>query len=245
MLKLQSVITYYGRIMALRGISLHVDPGEIVAVVGPNGAGKTTALNTISGVLAPKSGRIVFDGSEVAGKSTDHLVDMGLVQVPEGRQLFADMSVYENLMLGAYRRSAADKKSIVRSDLQRVFAMFPILEDRHTQSAGTLSGGEQQMLALGRALMARPKMLLLDEPSMGLAPLVVKEMFKIIAGLCKQEGTTVLVVEQNVKAALAVAKRAYVLETGRVVMEGTASELSKNPEIQRAYLGKGYKQMVE
>ncbi|NLN75731.1 MAG: ABC transporter ATP-binding protein [Armatimonadetes bacterium] len=245
MLKLQSVMTYYGRIMALRGISLHVDPGEIVAIVGPNGAGKTTALNTISGVLAPKSGRIVFDGKDVAGKPTDSLVDMGLVQVPEGRQLFAGMSVYENLMLGAYRRSSADKKTRLRDDLDRIYQIFPILKERQKQSAGTLSGGEQQMLAIGRALMARPRMLLLDEPSMGLAPLVVKEIFKVIADLRKERKTTVLVVEQNVKAALTVAKRAYVLETGRVVMEGASSELSKNPEIQRAYLGKGYKHMVE
>lgn len=245
MLKLQSVMTYYGRILALKGVSLHVDPGEIVAVVGPNGAGKTTALNTISGVLSPRSGRITFDGKDIAGKTADKLVEMGLVQVPEGRQLFPGMSVYENLMLGAYRRSRAAKRSLVSEDLDRIYATFPVLKDRSRQSAGTLSGGEQQMLAIGRALMARPRMLLLDEPSMGLAPLVVKEIFRVIADLRRDGGTTVLVVEQNAKAALAVAKRAYVLETGRVVMEGPASELAKNPEIQRAYLGKGYKQMVE
>jgi branched-chain amino acid transport system ATP-binding protein len=241
MLKLQSVMTYYGKVLALKGVSLHVDPGEIVAIVGPNGAGKTTALNTISGVLAPKSGRITFDGKEIAGKTSDKLVEMGLVQVPEGRQLFSVMSVYENLMLGAYRRTRAAKKSLVDEDLERIYGIFPILKERARQSAGTLSGGEQQMLAIGRALMARPKMLLLDEPSMGLAPLVVKEIFRVIADLRKADGTTVLVVEQNAKAALAIAKRAYVLETGRVVMEGAASELAKNPEIQRAYLGKGYK----
>ena len=241
MLKLQSVMTYYGKILALKGVSLHVAPGEIVAIVGPNGAGKTTALNTISGVLVPQSGRITFDGKEISGRASDRLVEMGLVQVPEGRQLFSSMSVYENLMLGAYRRTRAAKKSLLDEDLERIYGIFPILKERARQSAGTLSGGEQQMLAIGRALMARPKMLLLDEPSMGLAPLVVKEIFRVIADLRKADGTTVLVVEQNAKAALAIAKRAYVLETGRVVMEGAASELAKNPEIQRAYLGKGYK----
>ncbi len=244
MLKLQSVMTYYGRILALKGLSMHVDANEIVAIVGPNGAGKTTALNTISGVLTPKSGRIQFEGNDIAGMSADKLVEMGIVQVPEGRQLFAGMSVYENLMLGAYRRSRAAKKSQLGDDLDRIYQTFPVLKERCKQCAGTLSGGEQQMVAIGRALMARPRVLLLDEPSMGLAPLVVKEIFHVIADLRKEMGTTVLVVEQNAKAALAIAKRAYVLETGRVVMEGSASELSKNPEIQRAYLGKGYKQMV-
>lgn len=242
MLKLQSVVTYYGRILALRGISLHVEPGEIVAIVGPNGAGKTTALNTISGVIPARSGHIVFDGHDVTGKPAEHLVEMGLVQVPEGRQLFAGMTVYENLMLGGYRRSRAAKRGKMTHDLTRVYNIFPVLEERRNQLAGTLSGGEQQMLAIGRALMAGPKMLLLDEPSMGLAPLVVKEIFKVIVEL-RKEGTTVLVVEQNAKAALGIAKRAYVMETGRVVMEGSASELSQNPEIQRAYLGKGYKQI--
>jgi len=244
LLKLQSVITYYGRILALRGISLHVDTGEIVAIVGPNGAGKTTALNTISGVIGSRSGKIIFDDEDVTGKSTEKLVEMGLVQVPEGRQLFAGMTVYENLTLGAYRRSRAAKRTQTAGDLDRIYEVFPILKARTDQLAGTLSGGEQQMLAIGRALMGRPRMLLLDEPSMGLAPLVVKEIFRVISELCN-EGTTVLVVEQNAKAALAIAKRAYVMETGRVVMEGPATELAKNPEIQRAYLGKGYRQIME
>ena len=244
MLKLQSVVTYYGRILALKGVSLHVDPGEIVAIVGPNGAGKTTVLNTISGIVAPRSGKIIFNGEEVTGWPTDALVDLGLVQVPEGRQLFADMTVYENLVLGAYRRSRAAKKTELPNDLERVYSIFPILKERKSQLAGTLSGGEQQMLAIGRALMSRPKMLLLDEPSMGLAPLVVKSIFKVIADL-RKEGTTVLLVEQNAKAALAIAKRAYVMETGRIVMEGSASELVRNPEIQRAYLGMGYRQIME
>lgn len=244
MLRLQSVITYYGRILALRGVSLHVGPGEIVAIVGPNGAGKTTTLNTISGVIAPRSGRVVFDGTDVTGKPAEKLVRMGLVQVPEGRQLFPDMTVYENLILGAYRRSRAVKRTQLAADLEKVYGIFPILKERTGQLAGTLSGGEQQMLAIGRALMAGPRMLLLDEPSMGLAPMVAAEIFRVISHLCEQ-GTTVLVVEQNARAALAIAKRAYVMETGRVVMEGAADELARNPEIQRAYLGKGYRQILE
>lgn len=245
MLKLQSVVSYYGRILALRGISLHVDDGEIVAIVGPNGAGKTTALNTISGVLSSRSGKIFFDGHDVTGSSAEKLVRSGLIQVPEGRMLFSDMSVHENLILGAYRRTRAAKRTQVLDDLERVYALFPVLEERLTQLAGTLSGGEQQMLAIGRALMGRPRMLLLDEPSMGLAPLVVKEIFRVIADLKKTDQTTVLIVEQNARAALAISKRAYVMETGRIVMEGPAAELAKNPEIQRAYLGKGYRQMIE
>ncbi len=191
MLKLASVVTYYGNVLALRGISLHVDPCEIVALIGPNGAGKTTALNTISGVLGARSGRIIFDGQDVTGKPSEALVERGLVQVPEGRQLFASMTVYENLLLGTYRRSRAARKKDLAGDLDRVYAIFPILKDRSGQMAGTLSGGEQQMLAIGRALMARPRMLLLDEPSMGLAPLVVKEIFKVISEV-RKEGTTVL-----------------------------------------------------
>ncbi|MEN6356732.1 MAG: ABC transporter ATP-binding protein [Armatimonadota bacterium] len=244
MLRIRSLVTYYDRILALRGVSLHVDPGEIVAIVGPNGAGKTTALNTISGVIQAGSGEVFFAGEDITGKSSERLVEMGLVQVPEGRQLFSGMTVYENLILGAYRRGRLAKKTHMASDMDRVYEIFPRLKERTTQLAGTLSGGEQQMLAIGRALMAGPKMLLLDEPSMGLAPLVVKEIFKVIADL-RKAGTTVLIVEQNAKAALGIAKRAYVMETGRIVMEGPASELARNPEIQRAYLGKGYRQMSE
>lgn len=244
MLKIQSVMTYYGRILALKGVSLHVEPGEIVAIVGPNGAGKTTALNTIAGVIPNRSGKIIFNGEDITNKPTEKLVDMGLVQVPEGRQLFAEMTVYENLVLGTYRRGRLEKKTKMAAELDRIYTVFPRLKERTNQLAGTLSGGEQQMLAIGRALMASPKLLLLDEPSMGLAPLVAKEIFKIIADL-RKEGTTVLIVEQNAKAALGIAKRAYVMETGRIVMEGSASDLSRNPEIQRAYLGKGYKQISE
>lgn len=244
MLRLESVVTCYGKIVALRGISLHVDRGEIVALVGPNGAGKTTALNTISGVLGPRSGRVFLDGAEISGAAAESLVPRGLVQVPEGRQLFSTMSVRENLILGSYRRSRAEKKRDTAEDMGRVFEMFPVLKERQPQLAGTLSGGEQQMLAIGRALMARPRVLLLDEPSMGLAPLVVRDIFRAIGEL-RKDGTTVLLVEQNVKAALRVAKRAYVMETGRIVMEGSADELARNPEIQRAYLGQGYRQIME
>ena len=244
MLKLQSVVTYYGHVLALRGVSLHVEPGEIVALVGPNGAGKTTVLNTISGIVGARSGKVIFDGRDITNKSPESLVRMGLTQVPEGRQLFADMTVYENLVLGAYRRSRVSKMAHLREDLDRVYTMFPILKERMSQLAGTLSGGEQQMLAIGRSLMASPKMLLLDEPSMGLGPLVAKGIFKAIQDL-RKDGATVLIVEQNARAALAIAKRTYVMETGRVVMEGLSSELSGNPEIQRAYLGKGYKHIAE
>lgn len=245
MLRVQSVVTYYGRVLALKGVSLHVDQGEIVAIVGPNGAGKTTILNTISGIVPPRSGKVFFDGKDVTGYPTETLVEMGLVQVPEGRQLFGGMTVYENLILGAYRRSRSAKKTELSDDLETVYSIFPVLRERRNQLAGTLSGGEQQMLALGRALMSRPKMLLLDEPSMGLAPLVVKEIFKVISDLRKERGTTVLIVEQNAKAALGIARRAYVMETGRIVLEGTSAELVRNPEIQRAYLGKGYRQILE
>ncbi len=230
--------------MALRGVSLHVDEGEIVALIGANGAGKTTLLNTISGVIGARSGAVQFCGEKVNGRTPEKLVTLGMSHVPEGRQLFSDMTVYENLILGAYRRPRAGKARQMAEDLERAYSIFPILKDRNSQLAGTLSGGEQQMLAISRALMSRPKLLLLDEPSMGLAPIVVRDIFKIIGTLHKQ-GTTVLVVEQNAKAALKIAKRGYVIETGRVVLEGTAHELERNPEVQRAYLGKGYKHIIE
>jgi branched-chain amino acid transport system ATP-binding protein len=244
MLRLTSLVSAYGRIVALRGVSMHVAEGEIVALIGANGAGKTTLLDTVCGVMTPRSGSIQFDGKEVSGAPPDRLVRMGMSHVPQGRQLFPDMTVYENLILGAYRRPSASKRLHLQEDMERVHETFPILGERRTQLAGTLSGGEQQMLAIGRALMSRPRLLLLDEPSMGLAPLVVRDIFRVINTLHKQ-GTTVLLVEQNAKAALSIARRAYVIETGRVVLEGTASELSHNPEVRRAYLGKGYKQLIE
>jgi len=223
---------------------MHVDEGEIVAIIGANGSGKTTLLDTISGVLAPKSGSIKLFGQEVSGWQPEKLVRLGVAHVPQGRRLFADLSVYENLILGAYRRSSRDKRLHLEEDLERIYEIFPVLKERSSQKAGTLSGGEQQMLAIGRGMMSRPKLLLLDEPSMGLAPIVVRDIFKIISSLHKQ-GTTVLIVEQNAKAALSIARRGYVLETGRVVLEGTSSELTKNPEVRRAYLGKGYKHIIE
>jgi len=244
MLRISSLITCYGRIVALRGVSMHVDEGEIVAIIGANGSGKTTLLDTISGVLTPKSGSIKLFGQEVGGWSPEKLVRLGMAHVPQGRRLFADLSVYENLILGAYRRSSRDKRQHLTEDLDRIYDIFPVLKERSDQKAGTLSGGEQQMLAIGRGMMSRPKLLLLDEPSMGLAPIVVRDIFKIIGNLHKQ-GTTVLIVEQNAKAALSIARRGYVLETGRVVLEGTSSELAKNPEVRRAYLGKGYKHIIE
>ena len=244
MLRLTSFVTSYGKIVALRGISLHVGQGEIVALIGANGAGKTTLMETVSGLLSPRSGSVQFCGTQVGGLSPDRLVRQGMAHVPQGRQLFPDMTVMENLILGAYRRPRAEKKKQVPEDMERILAMFPILRERSLQLAGTLSGGEQQMLAIGRALMSRPKLLLLDEPSMGLAPQVVRGIFKVIHDLQKS-GVTVLVVEQNARAALAVAQRGYVLETGRVVLEGTAHELSRNPEVQRAYLGKGYKHLMD
>lgn len=244
MLRLTSVAAAYGRITALRRVSMHVGEGEIVAVIGANGAGKTTLLDTICGVLPAQSGSIKFADREVAGCAPERLVQMGMSHVPQGRQLFPDMTVHENLVLGAYRRIRSDKRTQMREDIDRIHAIFPILAERHEQMAGTLSGGEQQMLAIGRALMSRPKLLLLDEPSMGLAPLVIRDIFKVISTLHK-EGTTVLVVEQNAKAALSIAQRGYVIETGRVILEGTAHELERNPEVQRAYLGKGYKQIIE
>ncbi|MHB9134335.1 MAG: ABC transporter ATP-binding protein [Armatimonadota bacterium] len=244
MLRLASVVTSYGRTIALHGVSLHVREGEIVALVGANGAGKTTILNTISGIIHPGKGSVQFGGKEIRHSSPDGIVRLGLSHVPEGRQLFAPLSVKDNLLLGAYTRKQADKRAHLADDLERIYHIFPILKERSEQRAGTLSGGEQQMLAIGRGLMAKPKMLLFDEPSMGLAPLVMEEIFHAIAKF-REQGLTVLLVEQNARWALKIADRAYVLETGSIVMEGTAEELLGNREVQRAYLGKGYQQVWE
>jgi len=240
MLRVRSLVTHYGGIQALKGVSLHVNSGEIVALVGANGAGKTTILNTICGIVPSSSGEVLFDGKPVMNMTPERLVRLGLSQVPEGRQIFAPMTVLDNLILGAYQRSRAEKKNELRGDLESVYGVFPILKERSKQRAGTLSGGEQQMLAIGRALMSRPKMLLLDEPSVGLAPMVAKEIFKVISRF-RDQGTTVLLVEQNARAALGIADRGYVLETGKIILEDTASELLSNKEVQRAYLGKGYR----
>ena len=242
-LKVRSLVTHYGGIQALKGVSLHVDEGEIVALVGANGAGKTTILNTICGLVPASSGEVIFDGKKITNAPTEYLVKLGLNQVPEGRQLFATMSVLDNLILGAYQRSRSDKKRL-GEDLDFVYSVFPVLKERSRQRSGTLSGGEQQMLAIGRASMSRPKMLLLDEPSIGLAPMVAKEIFNVILRF-REMGTTILLVEQNAKAALSIADRGYVLETGKVIHEDTASELMRNKEVQRAYLGKGYRHVWE
>ena len=231
MLKVDNIDVYYGAIHAIKGISIEVPKGEIVTLVGSNGAGKSTTLRTISGLMKPKNGTILFEDKNIVGVPAHKIVGMGLCQVPEGRHVFANMSVMENLELGAYLRN--DKDGIAR-DLEDVFKKFPRLLERKDQISGTLSGGEQQMLAMGRALMSRPRLLLLDEPSMGLAPLLVKEIFNIIKEI-NESGTTVLLVEQNANMALSIADKAYVLETGR--MAGTAQELASSEAVRKAYLG--------
>ena len=233
MLKVDNIDVYYGAIHAIKGISIEVPKGEIVTLVGSNGAGKSTTLRTISGLMKPKNGTIVFYNYYVVGVPAHKIVGMGLCQFPEGRHVFANMSVMENLELGAYLRN--DKDGIAR-DLEDVFKKFPRLLERKDQISGTLSGGEQQMLAMGRALMSRPRLLLLDEPSMGLAPLLVKEIFNIIKEI-NESGTTVLLVEQNANMALSIADKAYVLETGRIALAGTAQELASSEAVRKAYLG--------
>ncbi len=233
MLKIDNIDVYYGAIHALKGISLEVNEGEIVTIIGANGAGKSTTLRTISGLLKPKTGSITFLGQNIAGVRAHEIVKKGISQVPEGRRVFAEMTVMENLDLGAFVRK---DKAGIQQDLKHVFELFPRLEERKNQSAGTLSGGEQQMLAMGRALMSRPKLLLLDEPSMGLAPLLIKEIFNIIVDINKS-GTTVLLVEQNANMALSIANRAYVLETGRITLSGKAQDLAASEDVRKAYLG--------
>jgi branched-chain amino acid transport system ATP-binding protein len=239
MLTLKSVQAGYGRLPVLKGISVHVRPGEVVTLIGGNGAGKTTTLRTISGLLAPRKGSIEFAGHDLTRMPAERIVTLGLALVPEGRRVFRTLSVTANLELGAYHRR---DKSEVRRDLEDIRARFPILKERAHQAAGTLSGGEQQILAIGRALMARPRLLMLDEPSMGLAPRMVTQVYQILAEL-KARGTTILLVEQNARAALKVADRGYVLETGRIILDGSAADLRDDPEVQRAYLGKGYQEV--
>lgn len=233
MLEINDIQVYYGVIQAIKGVSFHVDAGEVVALIGANGAGKTTILHTISGLIAPKAGNVLFEGKDITKIPGHKIVSMGMAHVPEGRRVFAQLSVLQNLKMGAYTRR--DKDGIEQT-LTEVFARFPRLEERQNQLAGTLSGGEQQMLAMGRALMSRPKILLMDEPSMGLSPIFVNEIFDIIQEVSRG-GTTVLLVEQNAKKALAVADRAYVLETGKIVLEGRAEELLNDDSIRKAYLG--------
>ena len=233
MLEVKDLEVYYGMIQAIKGISFEVNQGEVIALIGANGAGKTTTLHTITGLLSPKKGSVMFEGTDITKVPAHKIVSMGMAHVPEGRRVFAELSVYENLKMGAYTRK--DKQEINNS-LEMVYERFPRLKERTRQLAGTLSGGEQQMLAMGRALMANPRILLLDEPSMGLSPLLVQEIFDIIRNIHK-EGMTILLVEQNAQMALSVADRAYVLETGRVVMDGTGAELLTNERVRSAYLG--------
>ncbi len=238
MLKLNNVYTAYGHIEALKGVSIHIEEGAIVAIIGANGAGKSTMLNTISGVLRPKHGRIEFLGQRIDNLSAHTIVEVGISQVPEGRRIFPRLTVLENLEMGAYSRNFKFQISNFKSELEKIFQYFPILKERLKQLGGTLSGGEQQMLAIGRALMAKPKLLLLDEPSLGLAPMMVEKIFEIIKRI-SGEGMTIMLVEQNANAALRLADKGYVLETGRVVMYDNASALMGNPQLRAAYLGEG------
>jgi branched-chain amino acid transport system ATP-binding protein len=233
LLKLDNVKTYYGNIRALKGISLEVAEGEIVCLIGGNGAGKSTSLMTISGVLTPEEGDIIYRGQSIVSLRPDNIVQMGICQVPEGRMIFPVLTVMENLDLGAYLRKDKDG---IKADIDRVFGLFPILRERSNQAGGTLSGGEQQMLAIGRALMARPKLLLLDEPSLGLAPSVVDSIFDIIRQI-NEEGTTILLVEQNAQLALQFSHRGYVIETGKIALSDTSAELLNNDQVKKAYLG--------
>lgn len=233
LLEINNIHVYYGAIHALKGISLKVEEGQIVALIGANGAGKTTTLRTISGLLHPKEGTILYHGEPLHEMEAQSIVKAGISQVPEGRRIFAPLTVMENLELGAFLRNDKDG---IRNDLETIFQSFPRLKERTFQQAGTLSGGEQQMLAMGRALMSRPKVLLLDEPSMGLSPIFVQEIFNIIKRI-NEQGTTVLLVEQNARMALSIADYAYVLETGTISLEGTGAELASSEEVQKAYLG--------
>ena len=233
MLELKDVEVYYGMIQAIKGISFEVNEGEVIALIGANGAGKTTTLHTITGLLSPKAGSIFFDGQDITKTPAHKIVSLGMAHVPEGRRVFSQMTVYQNLKMGAFTRS---DKSEIDAALEMVYKRFPRLEERKNQLAGTLSGGEQQMLAMGRALMSHPKIILMDEPSMGLSPILVNEIFDIIRNV-NEAGTTVLLVEQNAKKALDIADRAYVLETGKIVTSGDAKELMNDDAIKKAYLG--------
>jgi branched-chain amino acid transport system ATP-binding protein len=234
----------YGKLRVVKGITLHVSPGEIVTIIGANGAGKTTLLNTLARLIDPTRGEIRFDNTEVTKERPEKLVRMGCSLVPEGRQLFSAMTVRENLVLGSYLLHRKGAKKEAEEEMENILRLFPRLREREHQLAGTLSGGEQQMLAIGRSLMSRPKLIMMDEPSMGLAPLIVRDIFSIIDKL-KQAGKTVLLVEQNAKAALRIADRGYVMETGSLFLEGTAEELLENNDVKRAYLGKDYKRIDE
>ncbi|MFC1504002.1 ABC transporter ATP-binding protein [Spirochaetota bacterium] len=236
MLCIEEIVSGYGSLQVLKGISMHIDAGEIVAIIGANGAGKTTLLHTIAGLInIERGGGIFFEKKAIHAMSTERIIRLGCTLVPEGRQLFQEMTVFENIILGAYTQRKSMEE--VNKELENIYSMFPVLKEREKQLAGTLSGGEQQMLAIGRALMSKPKLIMLDEPSMGLAPIIVKNIFKVIVNL-REQGNTILLVEQNAKAALGIADRGYVLETGRVTLEGASGVLLKNKDVQHAYLGK-------
>lgn len=234
MLKLKNVSTYYGNIQALKGIDLEIKEGEIVTLIGANGAGKSTTLMTISGVVPPRSGEVLFQGEPIQGVSSERIVRRGLIQVPEGRRIFPNMSVQENLEMGAFLRK---DKLIIKQDMDMVFGLFPRLEQRRTQLGGTLSGGEQQMLAISRALMAHPRLLLLDEPSLGLAPIIIAQIFEIIRRINKEQNTTIFLVEQNANQALKLAHRGYVMENGKITLSDSAAGLLGNEDVKKAYLG--------
>jgi branched-chain amino acid transport system ATP-binding protein len=244
LLKIRNLQTCYGRIRVLDNASLSVKPGEIVTLIGANGAGKTTMLNCISSLIPSREGEILFQGERINGQPPEEVVRRGICQVPEGRQIFHPLTVLENLELGAYLRYGRRERSSIQQDFNMVFSLFPVLSERSDQVSGTLSGGEQQMLAIGRALMSRPKLLLLDEPSMGLAPRVVVDIFRTILRL-RREGLTILVVEQNARAALRIADRGYVLETGKIILQGSAAELLEDHDVKRAYLGRDYREFTE
>ena len=233
MLEVKDIEVFYGMIQAIKGVSFEVNEGEVIALIGANGAGKTTILHTITGLLSPKNGSIIFEGQDISKIPAHKIVSLGMAHVPEGRRVFADLTVYENLKMGAYTRT--DKKEIEKT-LEMIYSRFPRLKERKNQLAGTLSGGEQQMLAMGRALMSQPRIIVMDEPSMGLSPILVNEIFDIIQKI-SADGTTVLLVEQNAKKALSIANRAYVLETGKIVLEGDANTLMNDDSVKKAYLG--------
>ncbi len=244
MLRVRNIEAGYGSIKVLRRVSLHINPGEIVTIVGANGAGKTTLLKCISGLLKPWSGEIKFRGTDITNMAAERKVELGCVLVPEGRQVFSTMTVSENLELGATVRYGKETREVINEDLKKVYNLFPRLKERQDQLAGTLSGGEQQMLAIARALMSGAEFIMMDEPSMGLAPVIVKEIFRIIAEL-RQQGKTILLVEQNAKAALSISDRGYVIETGRIVLQEPADALLENRDVQRAYLGRDLDAEVE
>jgi branched-chain amino acid transport system ATP-binding protein len=244
MLRVRNLESGYGGLVVLKGISLHISAGEIVAIIGANGAGKSTLLNTIAGLVRPFGGTLAFQGQDIAGQPAEKIVGLGCSLVAEGRKLFASMSVRENLTLGAYLRYRRQERAAIAGALEHVLSLFPRLKERESQLAGTLSGGEQQMVAIGRALMADPDLIMMDEPSMGLAPLIIRDIFRVIS-LLRDQGKTILVVEQNANAILKIANRGYVMETGSLIMEGTSEELLGNPDVRRAYLGKDYRSIAD